>query len=132
MDDFRKLTIGGRDFELHYTTQAMMDVSRKFGGIEKFADTVASMGDGAIEVIAWMIALLANQGIKINNYLTGSKEPLIDEGYVMLMMKPKQIRDIQPVLMQVMAEDTGVTIAGTDEEVDEVLEEIKNAERAAE
>jgi len=90
------------------------------------------MGDGAIEVIAWMIALLANQGIKINNYLTGSKEPLIDEGYVMLMMKPKQIRDIQPVLMQVMAEDTGVTIAGTDEEVDEVLEEIKNAERAAE
>ena len=60
---------------------------RRYGGLENLGEKLmkAENFEMALEEIVWLIALLANQSILINNRLNGEKEELLTEDDVELL-----------------------------------------------
>lgn len=96
------------------------------------ADKLQAMGAEAISEYAWLIATLANQGIEIDNDEKGEKTQQITDKKVMLYLSPAELINAKDVLMGAIADGMGRKIdTDGDDEQDEVLNEIKNIEGAA-
>ena len=71
MDDKRssKINIGGVDYKLILTTRATKEIARRYGGLESLGEKLmkAENFEMALDEIVWLITLLANQSILINN-----------------------------------------------------------------
>jgi hypothetical protein len=124
------LKIGKQQYRLEFTTAAMRDVTKRYGGLSQMAGELEKLGGGAIDEFAWLIALLVNQGIAIDNDENGTTNPIITSEKVMLHMKPGALMRAKDVLMGAINE--GMRHGNeTDDDQDEVLNEIKNAGSAA-
>ena len=42
-ENYRNLKLGRKEYRLVFTTQAMLEVTRRYGGIEKMADKLQAM-----------------------------------------------------------------------------------------
>lgn len=98
------ITLGDRTLELVLTTRATREIASRFGSIEKMADQLGSSEDVGeqIEVICWMIALLANQGVLLRN-LAGGNEPEVTAEMVELLTTPGDLADYRGAIEVALA-----------------------------
>ena len=138
---------------LVFTTLALQQVKNKYGGLNDLAK-VMDADESAGEATVWLVTLLANQGIEIENVIRGGTgEYLTEEGVLRTLLAKSGISVPEtekvhvgkaatlcaPGLMiklknRAMAAVTSGMIRqleDADDDEDEVLSDIKNAEGAA-
>ena len=131
----RTVVINDKQFNLVYTSAAMLEIIEKFGDVEGMADKLQQNQAEAARIVPWLIALLANQGVMLE---TGNAKPsnpdLIDSDWVALYTMPKDWEYLMGECMSAIAIGNGTYHEAPDEgPVDVVLEELeKNAEAGGE
>ena len=65
------ITIGGKEYELVLTTRATKEIAKRYGGLASLGDRLmkAENFENALDELAWLNVLLANQSILIHNFL---------------------------------------------------------------
>jgi len=120
LDNNRKslITIGGKEYSLILTTKATKEIAKRYGGLENLGEKLmkAENFEMALEEIVWLIALLANQSILINNKLNGEKEELLTEDDVELLTSPHELATYKDAIMEAMFKGTKRNIESEDEE----------------
>ncbi len=120
LDNDRKslITIGGKEYSLILTTKATKEIAKRYGGLENLGEKLmkAENFEMALEEIVWLIALLANQSILINNKLNGEKEELLTEDDVELLTSPHELATYKDAIMEAMFKGTKRNIESEDEE----------------
>lgn len=130
----REIKIGGKVYRLVFTTQAYLEIEEKFGGLDGMSKKIDKTKDkNAPKIYAWLIALLANQGIEIDNMEKGENTPFLTEKKVLLFMSPIEFARAKIEFMGAINDGMRREIQDEDEnDEDEVLNQIKNARGAAE
>lgn len=109
-DNDRKslITIGGKEYSLILTTKATKEIAKRYGGLENLGEKLmkAENFEMALEEIVWLISLLANQSILINNRLNGEKEELLTEDDVELLTSPHELATYKDAIMEAMFKGT--------------------------
>lgn len=102
------ITIGGKEYSLILTTKATKEIAKRYGGLENLGEKImkAENFEMALEEIVWLIALLANQSILINNRLNGEKEELLTEDDVELLTSPHELATYKDAIMEAMFKGT--------------------------
>lgn len=111
------ITIGGKEYRLILTTKATKEIAKRYGGLENLGEKLmkAENFEMALEEIVWLIALLANQSILINNRLNGEKEELLTEDDVELLTSPHELATYKDAIMVAMFKGTKRHIESEDE-----------------
>ena len=111
------ITIGGKEYRLILTTKAIKEIAKRYGGLENLGEKLmkAENFEMALEEIVWLIALLANQSILINNRLNGEKEELLTEDDVELLTSPHELATYKDAIMEAMFKGTKRHIESEDE-----------------
>lgn len=111
------ITIGGKEYRLILTTKATKEIAKRYGGLENLGEKLmkAENFEMALEEIVWLIALLANQSILINNRLNGEKEELLTEDDVELLTSPHGLATYKDAIMEAMFKGTKRHIESEDE-----------------
>ena len=111
------ITIGGKEYRLILTTKATKEIAKRYGGLENLGEKLmkAENFEMALEEIVWLIALLANQSILINNRLNGEKEELLTEDDVELLTSPHELASYKDAIMEAMFKGTKRHIESEDE-----------------
>lgn len=122
--------IGGKKYALVFTVRALKAVNKKYGSIKQMTEAM-DHDDGREDVFAWLITLLANQGIEIENRDNGTHMPSITADDVELMEPIWFKRACGKAMNAVTLGMTREISEDSEEDEDEVLSEIKNAEGAA-
>ncbi len=96
MDEERStlITIGGIEYEMLLTTRAIKEISKRYGGIENLGDQLlkAENLEMGLDVIIWLITLLCNQSIMIENLKNKDRQrELLSEEYVELLTVPADL-----------------------------------------
>lgn len=131
-EDYQIVKLRGKEYKLIFTTQALIEVKKQFGGIGEMSAQMKGEYEAAASIIAWLIALEANQGIDIENELTGKNEPYITEKYV-LYAPPIEFSMAREAAVTALNEGLCGKITPDEDEsdgTDEVLNEIKNGKGA--
>lgn len=119
LDNDRKslITIGGKEYSLILTTKATKEIAKRYGGLENLGEKLmkAENFEMALEEIVWLIALLANQSILINNKLNGEKEELLTEDDVELLTSPHELATYKDAIMEAMFKGTKRNIESEDD-----------------
>ena len=112
------ITIGGKEYSLILTTKATKEIAKRYGGLENLGEKLmkAENLEMALEEIVWLIALLANQSILINNRLNGEKEELLTEDDVELLTSPHELATYKDAIMEAMFKGTKRNVESEDEE----------------
>ncbi|MDT2812674.1 MAG: hypothetical protein ACOYIG_00525 [Acetivibrionales bacterium] len=112
------ITIGGKEYSLILTTKATKEIAKRYGGLENLGEKLmkAENFEMALEEIVWLIALLANQSILINNRLNGEKEELLTEDDVELLTSPHELATYKDAIMEAMFKGTKRNVESEDEE----------------
>ena len=147
---FRTAELGGVERRFIFNTQALDEVMEKYGSLKEFYDTFGLLPDdkedeakrskakkkknkrAIIKEYAWIIALLINQGIEIDNLEKGTDTPLITEKAVVLYMEPYEFGAVKDAVIGAIFD--GMLSEKAREKAqneDEVLAEIKNGQGAA-
>src|SRR5450756_1761582 len=81
------ITIGGQEYRLVLTTKATKEIARRYGGLENLGIKLMKTENFelALDEIVWLITLLANQSVLIDNRLNGEKRSLLTEDDVELL-----------------------------------------------
>ena len=120
LDNDRKslITIGGKEYSLILTTKATKEIAKRYGGLENLGEKLmkAENFEMALEEIVWLIALLANQSILINNRLNGEKEELLTEDDVELLTSPHELATYKDAIMEAMFKGTKRNVESEDED----------------
>lgn len=119
LDNDRKslITIGGKEYSLILTTKATKEIAKRYGGLENLGEKLmkAENFEMALEEIVWLISLLANQSILINNRFNGEKEELLTEDDVELLTSPHELATYKDAIMEAMFKGTKRNIESEDE-----------------
>lgn len=116
------IKIGNKEYELLLTTKATKEINNKFGGLENVGNKLTeskSVGE-SLEIVIWLIVLLANQAILRKNLIEGTKEPEIKEEELEILTSPADLNDFTSAIMNAL-------IVGTKRNI-ESEESGKNAE----
>ncbi len=127
----KKLTIqiGKKEYKLFFSMQAFNEVTSRYGG---FKEMIEKMGAESTADYAWLITLMINQSIEIENEESGSDESFITEKTVMMHLTPGGFIKAKNVMFEAMNAGMSRAIqSDVDSDEDEVLREIKNAGSAA-
>lgn len=124
MDDERSsvIVIGKEEYRLLLTTKATKEIAKRYGGLENLGDKLikAENFEMALDEIVWLITLLANQGVMIDNKLNGEKRLLLSEDDVELLTSPMELSTYKDIIMEAM-------LKGTKRYIESEEVEIKNA-----
>lgn len=124
MDDERSslIVIGKEEYRLVLTTKATKEIAKRYGGLENLGDKLikAENFETALDEIVWLITLLANQGVMIDNRLNGEKRLLLSEDDVELLTSPMELSTYRDIIMEAM-------LKGTKRYIESEEVEIKNA-----
>ena len=116
------IKIGNKEYELLLTTKATKEINNKFGGLDNVGNKLTeskSVGE-SLEIVIWLIVLLANQAILRKNLLEGTKESEIKEEELEILTSPADLNDFTSAIMNAL-------IVGTKRNI-ESEESGKNAE----
>lgn len=116
------IKIGNKEYELLLTTKATKEINNKFGGLENVGNKLTeskSVGE-SLEIVIWLIVLLANQAILRKNLIEGTKESEIKEEELEILTSPADLNDFTSAIMNAL-------IVGTKRNI-ESKESGKNAE----
>ena len=111
------ITIGGKEYRLILTTKATKEIAKRYGGLENLGEKLmkAENFEMALEEIVWLIALLANQSILINNRLNGEKEELLTEDDVELLTSPLELAAYKTAITEAMFKGTARDITSEED-----------------
>lgn len=135
-EDGGEITIRGKVYPLLFNVTALKEVGAKYGDIEGLSEKLKADYTEALAVTSWVIALLIQQGIALRNFDTGANDKGLTQAEVELLMKPREIINQQDVVIRAINDGMNILNGegqSTDDEVDEVLEEVlaaKNGEGA--
>ena len=124
MDNDRSadIVIGGTRYKLVLTTKATKEIAKRYGGLENLGDKLMKSEnfEMALDEIVWLITLLANQSVLINNRLNGEKNSLLTEDDVELLTSPLELSDYKEAIMEAMFKGTKRYIESEEEELKNV------------
>lgn len=115
-DRSASIKIGQREYQLMLTTKATKEIAKRYGGLEHLGDKLmkAENFEMALDEIIWLITLLANQSILIDNYLLGEKKELLTEEMVELLTSPLELSTYKEAIMDAMYKGTKREIESED------------------
>lgn len=111
------ITVNGVDYELVLTTRATKAIAARYGGLENLGNKLmkSEKFEEAIGEIVWLIALLANQGVMIQNLKNPkSKKELLTEEMLELLTTPSDLAKFKDAIMQAMTKGTKRNIESED------------------
>jgi len=102
------IKIGNKEYELLLTTKATKEINSKFGGIEKIGEKLSQSKDvsESIDLVIWLIVLLANQSILRGNILENKQEPLLKEEDVEVLTSPSDLNNYTDAIMEALLKGT--------------------------
>ena len=103
------ITIGGKEYELVLTTRATKEIAKRYGGLANLGDKLmkAENFELALDELVWLIALLANQSILINNFQhPDKKRELLTEEAIELLTSPHELAAYKDSIMESMFKGT--------------------------
>jgi len=110
MDDERssKIKIGVEEYKLVLTTKATKEIAKRYGGLEHLGDKLMKSEnfEMALDEIVWLITLLANQSVLINNHLNGEKRELLTEEDVEILTSPLDLTTYKEAILEAMFKGT--------------------------
>jgi hypothetical protein len=101
-----KITIDGEQYELIMTMRATREIGKRYGGLEVVADKLQNTAnfEQVIEEVVWLITMLCNQGVLINNmHHPENQRPLLTDEKVELLTTPSDIIDFKDAIMECMS-----------------------------
>lgn len=120
-----QIRIGKNQYDLVFTVQALLEINENAGGIEEIGKKLEKGDLSALRDYAWILALLINQGLALKGIDTGKKYTPVTEQEILLRMTPGELIQTKSAIGEAI--NRGMSINFTvNEDVDEVLEEIKN------
>ena len=113
------ITIAGTEYELILTTRATKTIATRYGGLDSLGEKLMKSEnfDQSLEEIVWLIALLANQSILINNLKNPDtqREPLTED-MVELLTTPLELASYKDAISEAMLRGTARNIESEPEE----------------
>ena len=111
------IKIGNKEYELLLTTKATKEINNKFGGLEKVGTslTQAKTVAESLEIVVWLIVLLANQSILRNNLLEGKSDALLTEENVEILTCPADLNTYSEAILNALISGTKRTVEGEDD-----------------
>lgn len=111
------ITVGGEEYRLILTTRATKEIAKRYGGLENLGEKLmqAENFEMALDEIVWLITLLANQSVLIDNRLKGEKRKLLTEEDVELLTSPLELATYKDAIMEAMFKGTKRNIESEDE-----------------
>lgn len=110
MDNDRSavIVIGCIEYKLILTTKATKEIAKRYGGLENLGDKLMKSEnfEMALDEIVWLIALLANQSVLIDNRVNGDKKELLTEDDVELLTSPHELATYKEAIMEAMFKGT--------------------------
>ncbi len=110
MDNDRcsQISIGGTEYTLVLTTKATKEIAKRYGGLSNLGDKLMKSEnfEEALDEVVWLITLLANQGIMIDNLQNGDKKPLLTEEKVELLTSPLELATYKTAITEAMFKGT--------------------------
>ena len=103
------IAIGGKEYELVLTTRATKEIAKRYGGLANLGDKLmkAENFELALDELVWLIALLANQSILINNFQhPDKKRELLTEEAIELLTSPHELAAYKDSIMESMFKGT--------------------------
>ncbi len=127
MDNERSslITVGGEEYRLVLTTKATKEIAKRYGGLENLGEKLmkAENFEMALDEIVWLITLLANQSVLIDNRLKGEKRKPLTEEDVELLTSPLELATYKDAIMEAMFKGTKRNIES--EEIDPKNEQVE-------
>lgn len=119
------ITVGGEEYHLILTTKATKEIAKRYGGLENLGEKLmqAENFEMALDEIVWLITLLANQSVLIDNRLKGEKRKLLTEEDVELLTSPLELATYKDAIMEAMFKGTKRNIES--EETDPKNEQVE-------
>lgn len=119
------ITVGGEEYRLILTTKATKEIAKRYGGLENLGEKLmqAENFEMALDEIVWLITLLANQSVLIDNRLKGEKRKLLTEEDVELLTSPLELATYKDAIMEAMFKGTKRNIES--EEADSKNEQVE-------
>jgi hypothetical protein len=111
MDNERSaaINIGGKEYELILTTRATKAIASRYGGLENLGEKLMKSEnfEMALDEIIWLITLLANQSILIQNLSNkNSPEELLTEEEVEILTTPFDLAAYKSAITEAMFKGT--------------------------
>jgi len=119
------IVIGGEEYNLILTTKATKGIAKRYGGLQNLGDKLMKSENFelALDEIIWLITLLANQGILIQNLQNKEKRELLTEDIVELLTSPLDLASYKSAITEAMFKGTkrNVESDGSDEQKNAVV-----------
>lgn len=104
-----KIKVGEKEYELLLTTKATKEIAGRYGGLENLGDKLmkAENFEMALGEIIWLITLLANQPILIQNLKhKDDKQELLTEEEVELLTSPMDLAEYKDAITDALLKAT--------------------------
>lgn len=110
MDDRAAIVkIGGVEYEMLLTTRATKEIAGRYGGLENLGEKLMKSEnfEMALDEIIWLIVLLCNQPILVNNLKNpNEKKAELTAEEVELLTSPMELTDYKDAIMEAMYKGT--------------------------
>lgn len=112
------ISIGGEEYHLILTTKATKEIAKRYGGLEDLGEKLmkAENFEMALEEIVWLITLLANQSVLIDNRINKEKRKLLTEDDVEILTSPLELATYKDAIMEAMFKGTKRNIESEESE----------------
>jgi len=123
-DRSTSIIIGDSEYSLILTTKATKEIAKRYGGLENLGEKLMKSEnfEMALDEIVWLITLLANQSILIQNLKDKNQQkPLLTEDKVELLTSPFELAAYKTALTEAMFKGTKRTVESED------TDSVKNA-----
>lgn len=106
------IKIGNKEYELILTNKATKEINEKFGGLENIGNKLAETKNVAesLDLVIWLIVLLANQSILRFNLENENKKPLLKEDDVEILTSPADLNSYTEAVMDCLVKGTNRNI----------------------
>ena len=112
------ISIGGEDYHLILTTKATKEIAKRYGGLEDLGEKLmkAENFEMALDEIVWLITILANQSVLIDNRINKEKRKLLTEDDVEILTSPLELATYKDAIMEAMFKGTKRNIESEESE----------------
>ena len=103
------VNIGGIEYEMLLTTRATKEIAKRYGGLENLGEKLMKSEnfEMAIDEIVWLITMLCNQSIMIENLKNKDRtRELLTEEAVELLTSPSELAEYKDAIMLAMQKGT--------------------------
>ena len=107
------VNIGGVEYEMLLTTRATKAIAKRYGGLENLGDKLmkAENFEMALDEVVWLVTLLCNQSIMIENLNNKDKQrELLSEEAVELLTSPFELSVCKDAIREALFKGTKLNV----------------------